>query len=166
MSVSGRFGITSMSTDSRSAVVEIPVIVDTVERRMDAIKVEQEFQEFRTKMRKDLPVDDIIKYQLEAVQKASSLTWDIYLARMEEGKKEAEARRVYTEKFQLSSGGSDRKKEADARADEEVRRAELLSFAASAELKFLEERRKDYLNLHYSLRAMLKDVSEERKWAY
>lgn len=133
---------------------------------MDVSEIETEFQDFRGKMRKDLPVDEIIKYQLEAIQRASTLSWAIYQARMEEGRKEATARYVFTEKFQLSTGGSDRKKEADARADQEVRAAELLHFAATAELKYLEERKKDYLNLHYALRAMLKDASEERKWAY
>jgi hypothetical protein len=130
--------------------------IDEIRERCENLKIQ---------IKQDLTPDEIIKMQLECIQLASSLTYPIYTSRMEEFKRGARARAAYTDKFLLSEQASDRKRDAEAKADPEVRGSEALAFKAEAERRYVEDLKQDFLQLHYSLRAMLKDATEERRWS-
>ena len=128
------------------------------------IELQDQQRKLKVKIRPDLTADEATSMQLECIAFASELTWPIYQARLSEARKGATARHEYTKAFQLSNGGSDRKKDADAKANEEVRLAETVAYQAECERKLLEDMKQDFRELHHSLKAMLKDKTAERLW--
>ena len=123
----------------------------------------QKCDELKLKIHPNLTVDEISRMQLETLNFASSLTWPIYKARLREFRSQADARAAYTRKFLLSLETSDRKKEADAKSNDEVREEEEIAFSAEAERKLIEDLKEDFKTLHYSLRAMLKDGGDNMR---
>lgn len=121
--------------------------------------------DLKLQVKSDMPVEKIVKMQLEVLMLASSLTSTIANARFYEAKMNAEARSVYTQSF-LTAEGSDRKRDATAKATASVRVAESKAFEAEVTRKLLEDYRTDLIAIHYSIRAMLRDKTEEKKYGY
>lgn len=119
--------------------------------------------ELKLQVKSDMPVEKIVKMQLEVLMLASSLTTTIANARFYEAKMNAEARSVYTQSF-LTAEGSDRKRDATAKATATVRVAESKAFEAEVTRKLIEDYKEDLVAIHYAVRAMLKDRTEERKF--
>jgi len=117
----------------------------------------------KIKIKADLPVDEIIRMQLEVLMFASDLTWPINQARFYEAKMASDKNRAFTRAF-LTTTGSDRKRDAEAKADGDVRVAEAKAHEGEVYRKLLEDTKEDFLKIHYALRAMLKDKTEDRKW--
>lgn len=120
-------------------------------------------ENLKIQIRPDLTNEEIVRMQLEVLVFASNLTWPINQSRFYEAKMAREKNRAYTTSF-LSADGSDRKRDADAKSSGEVRVAEALAHEAEVYRKLLEDLKEDMLKLHYSLRATLKDQTEERKY--
>src|SRR5690242_3070775 len=89
----------------------------------------QQVDKLKLEVKSDMPVEKIVKMQLEVLMLASSLTSTIANARFYEAKMNAEARSVYTQSF-LAAEGSDRKRDATAKATSAVRVAESKAFEA------------------------------------
>ena len=128
-------------------------------------ELQQRVDQLKLEIKSDMPVEKIVKMQLEVLMLASSLTTTIANARFYEAKKNAEARSAYTQSF-LSAEGSDRKRDASAKAASEVRVAESIAFEAEVTRKLLEDYKEDLVAIHYSVRSMLRDRTEERKYQY
>ena len=119
--------------------------------------------ELKVKIKADLPADEIMRMQLEVLLFASSLTWPINQSRFYEAKMSSDRNRAFTTAFLLATG-SDRKRDADAKADGDVRVAEAKAHEAEVYRKLLEDTKEDFLKIHYALRAMLKEKTEDRRW--
>jgi flagellar biosynthesis regulator FlaF len=126
--------------------------------------IKEQVEKLKLQIRPDLTTDEIVRMQLEVLVFASGLTWPINQARFYEAKMARDKNRAYTSVF-LSAEGSDRRRDADAKASSEVRVAEALAHEAEVYRKLLEDLKEDMLKLHYSLRATLKDHTDERKYA-
>lgn len=131
----------------------------------DDAEISNRVSELRLQVKSDMPVEEITRMQLEVLMLSSSLTTPIANARFYESKMNAEARSAYTQSF-LSAEGSDRKRDATAKASSAVRVAESKAFEAEVVRKLLEDYKEDLTALHYSVRSMLKDRTEERKYQY
>ena len=94
---------------------------------------------------------------------APGRTWTVKEARLYEARCVGEKNRAYTDAF-LTAEGSDRKRDAEAKKAAKVRIAEAKSQEAEVYRKLLEDVKQDFLLIHYSLRAMLRDKTEEKKW--
>jgi hypothetical protein len=129
----------------------------------DVRDLQEEVKKFRVKIKPNLPLDEILRLQLEVLMFASSLTQTVNEARWYETKCSSEKSRAYTDAFLLAEG-SDRKRDAEAKRDQKVRIAEVKSAEAEVYRKLLEDTKEDYLKLHYALRAQLKDATEEKKF--
>lgn len=125
--------------------------------------LKDEVDKLKIKIKADLPVDEIVRMQLEVLMFASSLTWPINQARFYEAKMASDKNRAFTKAF-LMAVGSDRKRDADAKADGDVRVAEAKAHEGEVYRKLLEDTKEDFLKIHYALRAMLKDKTEEKRW--
>lgn len=127
---------------------------DDFKRKIDALKF---------KIKADMPADEIVRMQLEVLMYASSLTWPINQARFYEAKMGSDKNRAFTKAF-LMAVGSDRKRDADAKADGDVRVAEAKAHEAEVYRRLLEDTKADFIAIHYSLRAMLKEKGDDRRW--
>ena len=125
--------------------------------------LKDEVEQLKIKIRADLTSDEIVKMQLETLLFASSLTWPVNQARFYEAKMSSDKNRAFTKAF-LMAVGSDRKRDADAKADGDVRVAEAKAHEAEVYRKLLEDTKQDFIAIHYALRATLKDRTEDRKW--
>lgn len=125
--------------------------------------LEGEVKKLRAKITTNLPLDEIVRLQLEVLMFASSLTQTVNEARWYETKCASEKNRAYTDAF-LIAEGSDRKRDAEAKRNAKVRIAEAKSAEAEVYRKLLEDVKEDYLKIHYALRAQLKDATEEKKF--
>ena len=121
--------------------------------------------ELKIKVKPDMLVDDIIRMQLEVIQFASDLTWTIANARFYEAKLIGEAKGEYTRAF-LTAEGSDRKRDAEAKANSKVRIAESKAFEAEVTRKLLEDTKADLVAIHYAAKAMLTDKTAEKRLGY
>lgn len=121
--------------------------------------------DLKLRVKPDMPIDDIIVMQLELLQFSSTLTWTIADARFYEAKTVAEAKGEYTRAF-LTAEGSDRKRDAEAKANPQVRVAESKAFEAEVTRKLLEDAKADLVAIHYAVRAMLTDRTAEKKLGY
>ena len=125
--------------------------------------LQKQVQDLKVKVKPGLPVDEIVRMQLEVLMFASGLTWTINEARFYEARCIGEMKRAYTDAF-LTADGSDRKRDAEAKKAGKVRLAEAKSQEAEVYRKLLEDVKQDFLLIHYSLRAMLRDKTEEKRW--
>ena len=125
--------------------------------------IKEQADKLKIKIRPDMPVDEITRMQLEVLAFATGLTWPINQSRFYEAKMSRDKNRAYTQAF-LSVEGSDRKRDAEAKMSGDVRMAEVKAHEAEVYRKLLEDMKEDFLKLHYSLRAMLKDKTEERRY--
>lgn len=125
--------------------------------------LKDEVTKLRVQIKADLPADEIVRMQLEVLMFASGLTWPVNQARFYEAKMQSDRNRAFTRAF-LVAVGSDRKRDADAKADGDVRVAEAKAHEGEVYRKLLEDTKEDFLKIHYALRAMLKDKVEDRKW--
>lgn len=133
-----------------------PKEVSGLKAQIDALKI---------RVKPDMPVDEIVRMQLEVLMYASSLTWPINQSRFYEAKMGSDKNRAFTKAF-LMAVGSDRKRDADAKADGDVRVAEAKAHEAEVYRKLLEDTKQDFIAIHYALRSMLKDKTEEKKFGY
>lgn len=131
----------------------------------DDPELTKKVQELKLQIKPDLPVDEIVRMQLEVLMFASNLTWTIAQARFFEAKKNAEVRSAYTESF-LKTEGSDRKRDASAKAASPVRVAESKAFEAEVTRKLLEDYKTDLVAIHYALKTMLAAKTQEVKLGY
>ncbi|SRR6266702_4002281 len=122
-------------------------------------------EELRLKVKPDLPVDEIVRMELEVLMFASSLTWPIAQARFYEAKMQGAAKNEYTRSF-LTKEGTDRRRDAEAKASSEVRVAEVKAFEAEVSRKLLEDVKNDFVAIHYALKAMLSEKTSEKKFGY
>src|SRR5258708_34636358 len=129
----------------------------------DIGNIKSQVEDLKVKVKPNMPVDEIIRMQLELLILASSLTETISSARFYEAKSIGDKNRAYTNAFLLAEG-SDRKRDTEAKRNPEYRVAENKSQEAEVYRKLLEDTKQDFLLIHYSLRAMLKDRTEDRKW--
>ena len=125
--------------------------------------LKDEVEQLKIKIKADLPVEEIVRMQLETLLFASSLTWPVNQARFYEAKMASDKNRAFTKAFLLAVG-SDRKRDADAKADGDVRVAEAKAHEAEVYRKLIEDTKQDFIAIHYALRAMLKDRTEDRRW--
>jgi hypothetical protein len=131
----------------------------------DLKDIQSEVAKLRVQVKSDLPVDEVIRMQLEVLMFASGLTQTVNEARWYEAKCVGESKRAYTDAFLLSEG-SDRKRDAEAKKAGPVRIAEAKSQEAEVYRKLLEDTKQDFIAIHYALRAMLRDKTEEKKYGY
>src|SRR5690348_6878631 len=103
----------------------------------DVRDLQEEVKRFRVKIKPNLPLDEILRLQLEVLMFASSLTQTVNEARWYETKCASEKSRAYTDAFLLAEG-SDRKRDAEAKRDQKVRIAEVKSAEAEVYRKLLE----------------------------
>lgn len=129
----------------------------------EVVGLKDQVIQLRIKIKPDLPSDEIVRMQLETLMFASGLTQTINQARFYEAKMQSERSRAFTTAF-LTTIGSDRKRDAEAKAAGEVRVAEAKAHESEVYRKLLEDTKEDFLKLHYALRAMLKDKVEDRRW--
>jgi hypothetical protein len=125
--------------------------------------LKDQVEQLKIKIKADLPVEEIVRMQLETLLFASSLTWPVNQARFYEAKMASDKNRAFTKAFLLAVG-SDRKRDADAKADGDVRVAEAKAHEAEVYRKLIEDTKQDFIAIHYALRAMLKDRTEDRRW--
>ena len=128
-------------------------------------EISKQIESFKLDIKSDMPNERIAQMQLDVAMYAASLTDTIAQARFYEAKMSAEARRVLTQSF-LSAEGTDRKRDAAAKTNPEVRVAESKAFEAEVVRKLLEDHKEDLILIHHSLKAMLRDKTEERKFQY
>lgn len=129
----------------------------------DITNLQTQVTDLKVQVKADMPADEIIRMQLEVLLFASGLTQTINQARFYEAKMTSERNREFTRAF-LSTIGSDRKRDAEAKSNPDVRVAESKAHEAEVYRKLLEDTKQDFLLIHYSLRAMLKDKTEEKRW--
>lgn len=125
--------------------------------------LKDEVTKLRIKIKADLPADEIIRMQLEVLMFASNLTWPVNQARFYEAKMQSDRNRAFTTAF-LTTTGSDRKRDAEAKSSGDVRVAEAKAHEGEVYRKLLEDTKEDFLKIHYALRAMLKDKTEDKRW--
>jgi len=125
--------------------------------------LKDEVEQLKIKIRADLTSDEIVKMQLETLLFASSLTWPVNQARFYEAKMSSDKNRAFTKAF-LMAVGSDRKRDADAKADGDVRVAEAKAHEAEVYRKLLEDVKADFIAIHYALKAMLRESTESKRW--
>lgn len=129
----------------------------------DVGSLQTQIADLKVQIKADIPLDEAIRMQLEVLLFATSLTETINHARFYEAKMSAERNREFTKAF-LSTIGSDRKRDAEAKASPDVRVAESKAYEAEVYRKLLEDIKADFLLIHYSLRAILRDKTEEKRW--
>lgn len=125
--------------------------------------IKGEVEKLKLQIRPDLTTDEVVRMQVEVLVFATNLTWPIAQSRFYEAKMARDKNRAYTQVF-LTAEGSDRRRDADAKASSEMRVAEAMAHEAEVYRKLLEDLKEDMLKLHYSLRATLKDQTEERRY--
>lgn len=141
----------------------VPELIDREWTPKEVVDLKSQVDKLKIQIKADLPADEIIRMQLEVLLFASSLTWPVNQARFYEAKMQSDRNRAFTTAF-LTTIGSDRKRDAEAKAAGEVRVAEAKAHEGEVYRKLLEDTKEDFLKIHYALRAMLKDRVEERKW--
>lgn len=131
----------------------------------DLSDLQTQVADLKILIKADMPSDEIIRMQLEVLLFATNLTQTINQARFYEAKMASDRNREFTKAF-LTTIGSDRKRDAEAKANPDVRVAESKAHEAEVYRKLLEDVKQDFIAIHYALRAMLKDRTEEKKFAY
>lgn len=128
----------------------------------EVVGLQDEVKKLKLKISPNLPLDEVLRLQLEVLMFASSLTQTVNEARWYETRCSSETKRAYTDAFLLAEG-SDRKRDAEAKKDYKVRVAEAKSAEAEVYRKLIEDVKEDYLKIHYALRAQLKQATEDYK---
>ena len=127
--------------------------------------LKDEVEQLKIKIRADLTSDEIVKMQLETLLFASSLTWPVNQARFYEAKMSSDKNRAFTKAF-LMAVGSDRKRDADAKADGDVRVAEAKAHEAEVYRKLLEDVKADFIAIHYALKSVLASHVQDQRVGY
>lgn len=125
--------------------------------------LQDQVEKLKLKIKADLPADEIVRMQLEVLLFASNLTGPVNQARFYEAKMQSDRSRAFTTAF-LTTVGSDRKRDAEAKASGDVRVAEAKAHEAEVYRKLLEDTKADFIAIHYALKAMLKDKFDDRRW--
>jgi hypothetical protein len=133
-----------------------PENVQDLKGQVEALKI---------KIKPELPAEEVTRMQLEVLSFASGLTWPVNESRLYETRCIGEKNRAFTNAF-LTAEGSDRKRDAEAKSDSKYRIAEVKAQEAEIYRKLLEDVKQDFIAIHYALRAMLKDKTEEKKYGY
>lgn len=125
--------------------------------------LKDQVDKLKIQIKADLPATEIIRMQLEVLLFASNLTWPVNQARFYEAKMQSDRNRAFTTAF-LTTVGSDRKRDAEAKASGDVRVAEAKAHEGEVYRKLLEDTKADFIAIHYALKAMLKDKTEDKRW--
>lgn len=131
----------------------------------DVGDLKSDVEKLKIRIKPDMLVEEIVRMQMEVLMFASGLTWPIAQARFYEAKMQGEKIREQTRAF-LSAEGSDRKRDAEAKAAASVRVAESKAWEAEVSRKLLEDIKEDLTMMHYALKSMLNDKTQEKKYGY
>jgi hypothetical protein len=125
--------------------------------------IDQEFPASKLPADGKVSPDEAMRLQLVFQAKSERLVDAVAQALYHEEWRKFERDNAYTIAFLSSKGQSDRKKEADAKADPSVRIAETNLFRAKAYRKLLEDKLESCIRAHHALKAVV--TYHARTWS-